>query len=523
MKRITLVLTGLLLIAFTGFSQPVNCDFGTDEGIELPKNNTYQKMVGADEHGFYVLRVDEQNKIWLEFWNGENLMRETNNQLILPSVSGIKAEFKEMFYLDGNLVLFTTVTNESIKQKTLYLQHVNKSGKIIGESEPIGRLTNQNIQVDFNIQLTEDKKNMFVYYHRQFQKYNEEPYFFKIYNPKLEEVINKTVKLPLTDRVFDVIQYRVLKNNDIMMLAKLKQEDKRRRGPEVFDYSILHYNLELKKVSDYPMEVTKYEPQNAIFGVNEKDKWVDVIGFMARRNKSEYVGMYHERLNLETNEWEPIDRKTTYHSFERIEERDFRSLHLYERYDQVYNYKLRDIVYLSTGDPVFISEHVNVWKDSIVDPQTKEVTYNYYYKYNDILTAKIDRENKFEWVSRIPKSQKSYNDFGDYSSYNLSVIGEKIKFYYNDHRKNLKLLKNDFYIPSDLKEINNPGRKGRAVTTTLFSDGKIYGSYMFDDDHKKHTIKPDMLTKYDNDYYIFTRGSSFMGQGNVYFARFYIE
>ena len=39
MKRITLVLTGLLLIAFAGLSQPVNCDFGMDEGVDLPKNN----------------------------------------------------------------------------------------------------------------------------------------------------------------------------------------------------------------------------------------------------------------------------------------------------------------------------------------------------------------------------------------------------------------------------------------------------------------------------------------------------
>ena len=58
-------------------------------------------------------------------------------------------------------------------KKTLYIQEVNKAGKIIGESKPIGRLTNQNIVVNFEIDLTSNGKNVFVHYYRPFQKYNE--------------------------------------------------------------------------------------------------------------------------------------------------------------------------------------------------------------------------------------------------------------------------------------------------------------------------------------------------------------
>ncbi|MFO7879273.1 MAG: hypothetical protein R6V52_04480 [Bacteroidales bacterium] len=519
MKRITAILIGLLAFTAFGTAQPVNCDFGLDRGLKLESGDSYQKMVGADETGFYVLRVDYENDIWLEYWNGENQTRETQNRLILPSVSGVQAEFMEMYYLDGKLIMFSTVTNESLKQKTLYIQEVNKTGKIMGESKPIGRLTNQNIVVDFNVQLTEDKENMFVYYHRPFTKYNEEPFFFKIYDSGMEEVLNKTVKLPLLDKKFDIIQYRVM-SGDIVMMAKIKQEEtrRRRRGPEVFDYNVLFYNVELSKISDFPVNVEKFIPQNAIFGVNEQDNFLDVMGFMAKKNKFEYSGIFHERLDLTTKEWEKVDRKTTYHTFEREEERDFMAQHLTEKWDQMYNYELRDIVYLSTGDPVVISEHVNIWKDSIVDPQTKEVEYNYHYKYNDILTGKIDRENNFEWIKRIPKSQESYNDYGEYSSFAKTVTGEKIKFYYNDHRKNLKLLANDFYIPSDLKVIKSPGRRGRAIASTLFSDGKVYGSYMFDDDHKKHIIKPELITEYKGKYYIYTAR-----RGQVHFTRFYVE
>lgn len=520
MKRIVTFILGLFIMSAITTAQTVNCDFGVDQKIKLENGETYQKMVGADKTGFYVLKTDYENNIWLEFWNSDNLVKESSNRLILPSVGGVQAEFKEMFYLNEKLIMFTTVTNESIKQKTLYAQHVNKAGKIIGESKPIGRLTNQNIVVDFDVRLTENEKNIFVNYYRPFQKYNEEPYFLKFYDADLNEVLNKTIKLPLVDREFNIVQFVVMDNLDILMLAKLKpQSDKRsRRGPEAFEYSILMYDVELSRVSEYPVSVEKFIPQNAMIAVNEKDKFVDVMGFMAKKNKIEYSGIFHERLDLKTKEWAPIDRKTTYYTMERNEERDFRAMHLMEDRDEMYNYQLRDIVYLSTGEPVLLAEHYNEWVDSIIDPRTKEVTYNSYYKYNDIIVAKVDRNNNFEWMTRVPKSQSSYNDFGDYSSFGMTVLGEKIKLYYNGNHKNLKMLANDMYNSQDLKEAKSPGRRGRALTVTVFSDGKVYGSYMFDSKHKKQIIKPELMSVHNNKHFIYTKKGS-----TIKFARFFVE
>jgi hypothetical protein len=521
MKRLTTLFLSLVFLGANLIAQPVNCDFGVNKKIKLEKGDSYEKMIGADKTGFYVLRLDFEGKIWLEFFNSDNLVKESSNELILPSVGGVQAEYLKMFYLDGNLILFTTVTNESIKQKTLYAQHVNKAGKIIGETKPIGRLTNQNIVVDFNIELTKDGKNIFVQYYRPFQKYNEEPYFLKIYSPELEEVMNKTIKLPLVDREFDIIQYIVMNSGDILMLAKIKPADDGRRrgsGPEVFEYSVLYFDTELSLITDYPINIEKYIPQNAIMGVNEKDNFIDVMGFIAKKNKVEYSGVFHERLNMISKEWEPVDPKTTYYTIPRNEERNFRAMHLMENRDEMYNYQLRDLVYLSTGEPVMFAEHYNEWMDSIVDPRTKEVMYNYYYKYNDILAAKIDRNNKFEWMTRIPKSQSSYNDFGDYSSFALSVVGEKVKLFYNGNHKNLKMLANDMYNSQDLKEAKSPGRSGRALTVTVFSDGKVFGSYMFDNKHSKQIIKREMITEHNGRYFMYTkRGSA------VQFVRFFVE
>jgi len=99
MKKITAILIGLMAFSLVGIAQPVDGDFGLDRTYKLESGDSYQKMIGADDTGFYVLRVDYQNDVWLEYWNGDNLTPESKNRLIFPSVSGIQAEFLEMYYL----------------------------------------------------------------------------------------------------------------------------------------------------------------------------------------------------------------------------------------------------------------------------------------------------------------------------------------------------------------------------------------------------------------------------------------
>ena len=80
------------------------------------------------------------------------------------------------------------------------------------------------------------------------------------------------------------------------------------------------------------------------------------------------------------------------------------------------------------------------------------------------------------------------------------------------------MLANDMYNSQDLKEAKSPGRKGRALTATVFSDGKIFGSYMFDGKHKKQIIKPEMMAESQGKYFIFTKKGT-----TIKFAKFYVD
>lgn len=508
MKKLFLVFILAIFCSSVVFSQ-ASASFGYDRDIVLEDMNDYVRIIGADSDGFYALRMNEKDDLYIEFFNGASMSRERTNQLILPMNSGVNAEYVEMFYLDGKLVLFTQVINNTIKEKSLYIQQVNNSGQIIGDPKIIGKLTNQNIDVDFNVELTPNQQNVFVYYNRPFQTYNEEPFFFKVYNSDLKELYNNKVKLPLVDESFTIEQVEIGNSGNIYMLAKILPDARRLKRMKniVYDYKLLVFEEATGSISDFVLKGKKYLLYDAIIGL-DADENVDIYGFLVRKGKVNYEAIFHQKYIVATKELKRGDAKKSNYKFAKTESPAFRSERLTQIYDQLYNYKLLDVLQLSNGGSVLIAEHMNYWMDSIIVPGSKEVIFNDYYRYNDVLVAYCSPENNMEWMTRIPKTQYSYNDLGKFSSVAYTAVGEKVFLFYNDHKKNIKLLEQQNLDGYAYKGINSPGRKGVAVSVSIFSDGKVHGEAMFNKSNKKYRVVPEMLKEFNYKHYVFTQNGS---------------
>ncbi len=264
------------------------------------------------------------------------MMQQSSSQLVLPSVNGIQSKFLEMFYIDGKLILFTEVLNNTIKQKDLYVQYINESGKIIGESQLIGRLLDQNVACDFNVELAQNKQNIFIHYFRPFSKYNEEPFYFKVLGSDLELIIDKQVKLPMNNLNFDILQYKLHKSGKIYMLAKITPEQRRKRskGDVIYQYRLLVYDIEMKKVDNYDVRASKYILKDIMLGV-DFDGNVDIYATMTRKNKEELEGFFHKRLNIEEGDWMRAYSKKANYLFERSEKPYFRNERVSEQFGQI--------------------------------------------------------------------------------------------------------------------------------------------------------------------------------------------
>lgn len=513
MKKFFLVAIAMFLgIVVSAQDSNSAATFGFNKDIVLEEGNDFVRMIGGDADGFYALRIDANDNLWLEFFNSTSLIRQTSSQIILPMVEGNPSEYVEAFYVDGQIILFTQVVDNIKKEKSLYIQHLGRSGQVINEPKIIGKLVNQNMVVDFNVKVTPNGQNVFVWYNRPFQTYNEEPFYFKMYNADLREIYNKQIKLPLNGQSFSIDQIEVAPSGNVYMLARISPNASQLKKMKTitYTYKMLMFNAKDDEVAALEVKGKKNVLVDPIFGVDENEN-VDVYGFLVPKGKTNYMGIYHQKIDTQNKSFINGDSKKADYVFSKVEQNDFRADRLMDIYDQMYDYNFLNVLYLSNGGSVVVAEHRNYWSDSIVVPGSKEVLRNEYYKFNDVLVAYCGPNNSMEWMTRIPKSQYSYNDFGKYSSVASYAIGEKVYLFYNDNSKNLPLLvsgETKANLDGSLyKAINSPDRKGFAIAVSIFSDGTVNGSALFPKNNKKCKIIPELFAEYNGRHYMFTRNS----------------
>lgn len=494
----------LIIAVFTTnvFAQSV-VSFGADKTINLGKVDDYQRILGSDSDALYALRLNEKDELYLDLINANTLVRESETQLILPIMNGINAEFVEMFYLDSKLVLLTQIMNNTTKEKILYIQQIdNRTGQIIGEPKAIGKLTGPNTVVKFGVKLTPNKQNIFISYNAAFQTYNQEAFFFKVYDPNLKEIFNKSIKLPLVGKTFVIDQVEMGTNANVFMLARISPDARaaQRMKNIEYDFKLLVFEDSKGAVSSFDIKGKKLLVSDAIFGVDENND-VDIFGFMIRKGKTNYEAIYHQKLDMKTGKFKGGDAKKADYVFTKKDLPEFRADRLAKNMDEIYNYKLLGVVHMDNGGSAVIAEHQNLWKDSIIDPQTRKIAYSDYYRFNDVIIAYCSPANSMEWMTRIPKTQYSYNDLGIYSSIAYTVSGEKILLFYNDNSKNIKNLEKQVTDGNSYKEITLPGRSGEAVVVSVYSDGKFNGRSLLNNNNDFKLI-PEFVKEYNYRIYM---------------------
>lgn len=509
MKKFCLIVITIVIIISTGIAQSL-VNFGSDQTITLPKLNDYTRILGCDADALYALRMNERDELYMDLINANTLERESETQLILPIMNGINAKYVEMFYIDSKLVLFTEIMNNTVKEKILYIQQVDyRNGQVIGEPRAIAKLTGPNTNAKFSVTLTKNKQNVFVSYNQSFQTYNNEVFFFKVYDPNLKEIYNQKIKLPLVGKSFNIVQTEMSNTGNIYMLAKISPDARtaQRMKTIVYDYKLLTFNVTESSVKQYDIKGKKLQVFDAIIGVDD-DENVDVFGFMVRKGKNQYEAIYHQKLDNKTGKWKMGDAKKADYIFSKRDLPEFRAERLSKNINEIYNYKLLGVTYLDNGGAAVIAEHRNFWVDSIIEPQTKKVTYNDYFRFNDILIAYCNPENSMDWMIRIPKVQYSYNDLGIFSSMTFLAVGEKIVLFYNDNPRNLKLLSdNNFSDGTKFRDLNSPSRSGETFAVSVYSDGKVSASNLFDK-NSNFRIIPEFTNEFNYRIFLLAQNGS---------------
>lgn len=521
MKAMKIIVLFSLIFSFTGLlAQTLEMDWG--QPTELKKNHFYQKIIGSDKDGFFtihsqgILGVNDET-LTLEYYSTTTNAQESSSQVLMPTVSGNPTHYEEMFYLNGKIILFSSVNSSS--RKMLYVQYLNNDGTLKNKPKEIGSIPISNSSLDgFEFYLN-DANKIVLTYHNTFAQYNNEPFVYKVINSDLIEEINVSLELPLKERSFEVTQSKISKTGDVFMLIKAeKAKDKKKESAITeYEFKMIVYNAKKKEYHPFNITAEKYNPTHVIFGL-DKEENILIGGFFANKSAkiaNEFIGAFYMKINPKIFKVSVIDPKKAIKLFSKELMAEFSQERNGETPDKYFNYVMKNLVVFENGGFAFIAEQQYTTSTTIIAPGTKQETKIDYYFFNDLIVCGVTKEGVLDWQIRIPKNQNSSDDKGYHHSIATFVDANKLKIIFNDNRANLN---NKVAIKT--KELkNNPvlAPKGQAVIATLYSDGSYEKYPMFKEEDAKFVIVPRMIIAANKRYITYAQDGKSIKFGSFAF------
>jgi hypothetical protein len=129
---------------------------------------------------------------------------------------------------------------------------------------------------------------------------------------------------------------------------------------------------------------------------------------------------------------------------------------------QLYDYRMRDFFTLTDGSIVGSMEQYYVYQRTTYDNRSNFTTTMNYFYYDEIIAFRISSSGELMWQKRIPKSQVSTNDYGEFSSYCSFQSDSSLNFIFNDNQRNYDEI-GDYNRTPDNYYSFNLSKKNNAV------------------------------------------------------------
>jgi hypothetical protein len=160
-----------------------------------------------------------------------------------------------------------------------------------------------------------------------------------------------------------------------------------------------------------------------------------ICGGISKVNESYYTGFYGYNTTLDhltpTLEYYPFTNQIRKNASK-------------QKLEDFYSLRTIDIIPKVDGGIIFTAEEFHSSKEVVPEMNINgfnQVSYRYYFIYNNILVQNQNKNGNQEWSKIIRKEQSTINDDGAYSSFIAHQMKDKIIFLYNDFsRKNTSLM-----------------------------------------------------------------------------------
>ncbi len=501
-----------VLLSISLYAQLKNVDFGTESKLE--RSLRYQKIIGGNQDGFYVLKINEYKQLYIDYISNLTKTTDWSSKIVFPSILGYESKFTDMYYMQGNLIMFLSTKTPRSNYEALYVCYLKEDGTLKNKPIKIGEYLNA---TEPSIEYSKLQKSFLIRFDPYFSQYNGELFTFKLYDATLKERLSKKLSLPMKERVFSIIDCKIDENKNIYFNIKAEEQSKRRSRTRSKSYEnlILAYYNKTNTYKSFTIKLKKYTTTDIIFDFDKSGNIVVAGLYKARNSRNgSLLGGFYKKINPSIQKFVPIKAKTNYKTFDRTFQAEFLNKRNGDNAKDIYNFKLKGIYFFKDDNFVFIAEQYYKNSEIITDPMTKEEIYIHYHHYNDLIVFGV-KNKVLNWYYRIPKNQYSINDDGFNSSFYAAMTKyNNLKLVINDHPSNID--ETDLDKIKEIKYNKDRYPKGMATLYTIFIDGGKQKEPMFDGNDK--VVVPKSLIYKNNDtFYFYQQNKNKYKFGSFYF------
>jgi hypothetical protein len=383
----------------------------------------------------------------------------------------------------------------------------------------------------YGFDFSNDKTKFLCYYSltpkERDDKMSKEIVGLQVFDENLTKVWGDEIEMPYTEAIMDNLGYTLSDDGKVYLLAKVFDSDDRKEGKSKkepsYRFEVLVYQKGSKTPKIIQIKIDSYFPKEAYI-YEDINHTIVVAGFYAKnRSTTEFSydffrgsgfsspnpidGAYMMRLDVEKGiaaklnggYYEiPSDIIKAYAS-----EREKRKLEKKEENDEskdigVDYLKIQKIYYgLPDGSTKILAEQYHVaTRTTYSSNGGQQVHYDTYA--DDIFVFSIGKDGKLEFVTKIPKSQHSFDQKGAGISFNSIVTGSTVHLFFLDNIKNANLSVNE--APAR----HENGRGGFLTAITIDNKGAIKKYNMGEIDKFETNFFIRGFVKGDNDNLIST-------------------
>ena len=501
----------ILPLAFLGtivLTRPVHAQTKTDRAEVRWGAELNEKKDGD----FGIVYHETEDHVYFSNWKKKELyitkmdrdLKVEYDRLVPLEINDEEHGLERIVFLGDQVVVFTSVYDKKDERTTLYKRVFNEADmRPQGGPEKIHqvRAEGRKNTGGFNVYTSPDRERMLVRTFKPYEKEAREQFDLRLYDGDLQLLSERTVDLPYSGDKF-VTESVLLDNDGTVMVLGIVYDEKqearanRKKGDATYTYHLLVLPPDASAPEDHVIDVREKFLQDMTFAMGETG---DIVcgGFYGNTNEWNIRGAYFLKLDRGT-------KAISHQSFKEFDN-DFITSYMTEKEAkqaekraekreedlQMYNFDLDEIVLRDDGGAVMVGEQSYTYVSCYTDNNGNRYC-NTYYVNNDIVVVNIDPNGEIEWARKVPKRQHAGTPI--YSSYGMSVVGNKIYFVFNDSGKNLFLKEGDRIDDFELK-----GKDALVTLATVEADGTVHREALLAPDRQDAILRPMACTQVADD------------------------